>query len=74
MTKTVKYILITLIVLILGTVAVIIYRMFFEFNSAKIKEYASKEAAKYKESPEVYSLIMDGVEYILASHNLTNQF
>jgi hypothetical protein len=73
MSNTLKYILIGLVILIGATVAVVIYRMFFEFKSELIKQYAMAEAVKYKDKDAAYALILDGVEYILGSHNLTQQ-
>lgn len=73
MAKNLKYIIIALVVIILAAVAVILYRMFFQFNQKEIRIYANDEAVKYKDQAGVYNLIMDGVEYILSSHNLTQQ-
>lgn len=72
--KSLKYMLIVLGVLIISVTAFIVYRMFFQFNSKDIKEYIKDEAIKYKGSEkEAYEIINDGVEYILSSHNLTQQ-
>ena len=73
MSNTLKYILIGLVLLIAGTMAVVIYRIFFQFNAELVKKYAMAEAVKYKDKDAAYALIMDGVEYILSSHNLTQQ-
>jgi hypothetical protein len=74
MSTNLKYILITLTVLVFGAVAMIIYRMFFQFNEKEIHTYIMEESAKYgKDSAAVASIIAEGVEYILSSHNLTQQ-
>ena len=72
--KSLKYILIALGVLILGVIAFVIYRMFFQFSAKDVKAYVNDEAIKYTGSEkEAYEIIMDGVEYILSSNNLTQQ-
>lgn len=73
MSKSLKYILIGLIVLIAVTMAVIIYRIFFQFNNELVKRYVMTEAVKYKDKDAAFAIIMDGVEHILGSHNLTQQ-
>lgn len=73
MSKALKYILFAIVAMIVIAVAVIVYRMFFQFNGKEIKIYAREEADKYKNSEAVYKLIMDSVEYILSSNNLTQQ-
>jgi hypothetical protein len=73
MSKTLKYAIIAIIALILVTIACIVHRMFFQFDSKEIKEYVREEAEKYGDKQAAYALIMDGVEYILGSHNLTQQ-
>jgi chemotaxis signal transduction protein len=73
MSSTLKYIIIGLIVLIGATLAVIMYRMFFQFKSELIKQYVMAEAVKYKDKESAYAIILDGVEHILSSHNLTQQ-
>lgn len=74
MSSTLKYIIITLLVLVLLVIATIVYRMFFQFDADEISIYAREEAAKYgSDSAAVYNTIMEGVQYILKSHNLTQQ-
>ena len=73
MSKTLKFALIGIVVLVLGVIAVITYRMFFQFNSSFVKQYAQEEAAKYANKEAAYKYIMDSVEYILSSHNLSQQ-
>ncbi len=73
MNNNLKYILIGLVAVIAVVLGIVIYRMFFQFDSKEISEYANDEAVKYKDRDAAYSLIMDGVEYILGSHNLTQQ-
>jgi predicted nucleic acid-binding protein len=70
---TTKNIVIALVGLLLLTTAVIIYRMFFQFSQSEIKIYALDEAEKYEDKKAAYNIIMDGVQYILSSHNLTQQ-
>jgi len=57
--------------LVLVSITFIIYRMFFQFDNSEVKIYVREEAAKYNSSVDVYNTIMRGVEYVLASHNLT---
>jgi len=59
--------------MILAVMAFIVYRMFFQFNSTYIKQYIGEEAAKYKDKAAATRYITDGVEYILHSHNLSQQ-
>lgn len=73
MSNNLKYILIGLIALITVVVGIVIYRMFFQFSASDIKEYANDEAVKYKDRDAAYQIIMDAVEHILSSHNLTQQ-
>lgn len=74
MSTTLKYILITLAALIVAVIAAVIYRMFFQFNASEIRIYAREQAQKYgAASQDAYDLIMDAVDYILSSHNLTQQ-
>lgn len=73
MSTKLKYILIALVVLVVGTIAVIMYRMFWQFDQKDIHVYAKEEAAKYKDSTGVYTIILEGVNHILASHSYTNQ-
>lgn len=73
MSKTLKYILIGLIAMILVVIAVIVYRMFFQFSASEIKTYINDEAVKYKDQAAAFEIINDAVEYILGSHNLTQQ-
>lgn len=73
MSKSLKYILIGLVAIIFVVVCVIIYRMFFQFSAKDIKAYVNDAASKYKDKEAVYMIIMDGVEHILGSHNLTQQ-
>jgi hypothetical protein len=73
MSTNLKYIIYALLVLVAGTIAVIIYRLFFQFNSDSVHVYAREEAAKYKDSPTVYALILEGTTHILASHTLSQQ-
>jgi hypothetical protein len=71
--KALKFITIGLIALIIITVCVIVYRMFFQFSAKDIKAYANDAASRYKNKEAAFAVIMDGVEHILSSHNLTQQ-
>lgn len=73
MSNTLKYIIIGLSVILLAVIAFIVYRMFFQFDSKEIRIYVNEEASKYADKATAYSLIMDGVEHILSSNNLTQQ-
>lgn len=73
MSNYLKYALVGLVLLILTVIAVIAYRMFWQFNTASIRDYANQEAGKYQNSAGAYKIILEGVEFILASHNLTMQ-
>lgn len=71
---TTKNILIAISILVFVMVCFIIYRMFFQFKSKDVSIYIDEEASKYGPNKAfVYSIIQDGVEHILASHNLTQQ-
>lgn len=71
--KFLKYTLLILGVILIAVIAVIIYRLFFQFSAKDINEYINEEAAKYQDKEAAYKIIKDGVEYILGSHNLTQQ-
>lgn len=73
MSKQLKYILIALVVLVIGVIAAIMYRMFWQFDQKDIHIYATEEAAKYKDSKGVYSIILEGVQHVLNSHTLSRQ-
>lgn len=73
MSKVLKYAMIGITILVLMVIAVITYRMFFQFNSSFVKQYAREEAEKYGNKDAAYKYIMDAVEYILGSHNLSQQ-
>lgn len=73
MSKSLKYIAIGLVAIIAVVVFIIIYRMFFQFSAKDIKAYANDAASKYKNKEAAFAVIMDGVEHILSSHNLTQQ-
>ncbi len=70
---TVKNIVICLVALLFICVAVIVYRMYFLFNQNEIKIYVLDECEKYTDKTAAYNIIMDAVDYILSSHNLTQQ-
>ena len=73
MSKYFKYILLIVSLVIVALIGCIIYRMFFQFDMNEIKIYAREEADKYKDKASVYTIIMEGVEHVLSSHNLTQQ-
>lgn len=74
MSTKLKYILITLLVLVVLVIAAVVYRMFFQFDQNEIRIYIREESAKYgPNAAAVYNIIMEGVEYVLSSHNLTQQ-
>lgn len=73
MSKNLKYATVALIAIVLGIIAVVIYRLFFQFNTNEIHVYAKEEAAKYKDKSGVYSIILEGVHNILSSHSETQQ-
>lgn len=71
---TMKNAVIGIILFVLVIIVIVAYRMFFQFNSKDISTYINEEANKYPaNNNDVYKLIQDGVEYILSSHNLTQQ-
>jgi uncharacterized membrane protein len=70
---TTKNIVIALVIMILISLILIVYRMFFQFDQREIKIYVMDEAEKYTDKYEAYKIIMDSVNYILSSHNLTQQ-
>lgn len=74
MGNSIKYLVIVLAVIVLGAVAMIVYRMFFQFDQTDIHIYAKEAAEKYgQNSKVVYGLILEGVEEILSHHNQTQQ-
>jgi len=69
-----KNLIIAVVAFLFVLVAVVIYRMFLQFNSKDIAIYIDEEASKYNEDRQTaFKLIQDGVEHILSSHNLTQQ-
>lgn len=73
MSKQFRYILIAITALVTVIVALVIYRMFFQFNWKEIQVYVREEAAKYSNPGAAAEILTDGVEHILNSHNLTQQ-
>lgn len=73
MTKQFRNILILITALVTIVVALVIYRMFFQFNWKEIQGYIREEAAKYSDPRAAAEIITEGVENILSSHNLTQQ-
>jgi hypothetical protein len=75
MNITSKHLLIALIAFFIVLISVIIYRLFFQFNSKDISIYIDEEAKKYDgmDRVNVFALIQDGVEHILCSHNQVQQ-
>lgn len=73
LSKSLKAILIGLIALVLIAIVFIAYRMIFQFNNKDVREYIMDEAKKYADPQAAFKVIQDGVEYVLASHNLTQQ-
>lgn len=71
--KFLKYTLLVLGVILIAVIAVIVYRLFFQFSAKDINEYINEEAVKYQDKEAACKIIKDGVEYILSSHNLTQQ-
>jgi type IV secretory pathway VirB4 component len=68
-----KNILIAIVLFFTVLICIVIYRMFFQFNSKDISIYIDEEASKYEDKAKVFGVIQDGVEHILSSHNLTQQ-
>jgi hypothetical protein len=69
-----KNIIIGLVVILLIAMAFVAYRLFWQFNSKDVSDYINEEADKYgTDKAAVAQVIRDGVEHILASHNLTQQ-
>lgn len=53
---------------------VAMYRMFWQFKDSEVKTYIDEEASKFgADKAKVAAILKDGVEYILSSHNLTQQ-
>lgn len=71
---TQKNIIIAIVAFLFIALVVVVYRMFFQFNSKDVAIYIKEEADKYQGNEDViYKLIQDGVEHTLSSHNLTQQ-
>lgn len=73
MSTTLKYTVFALIALVTVAIAAIVYRMYLQFNQSEVRIYVREQADRYKDKAAAYRIIMDGVEYILSSHNLTQQ-
>lgn len=73
LSKSLKVILIGLIIIITIAVIFIAYRMILQFNNKDVREYISDEAKKYADPTSAFKLIQEGVDYILSSNNLTQQ-
>lgn len=73
MSTALKYTLMALVALVTVAIAAIAYRMYLQFNQQEIRVYVREQAARYKDQAAAYRIIMDGVEYLLGSHNLTQQ-
>lgn len=71
--KILKYIVIVLAVAVIIISAIIIHRLFFQFKTKDVNAYINDEAEKYQDKNEAYRIIHEGVQYILSSHNLTQQ-
>jgi len=73
MSTNLRYILMGLVTLVTVALVAILYRMFLQFNQKEIQVYVREQADKYKDKAAAYRIILDGVQYILSSHNLTQQ-
>lgn len=73
MSRALKYILFGLVAMVFVAIVAILYRMFLQFNQKEIKVYVKEQADRYKDKAAAYRIILDGVEFILSSHNLTQQ-
>lgn len=69
-----KTAIIALIIIGIILICVAMYRMFWQFNDNDVKTYIDEEASKFGEDKaNAAAIIKDGVQYILNSHNLTQQ-
>ena len=73
LTKPFKIALYVLLFLVALLAIMYAYRMFYLFNAAKVKSYATDAASKTGSPDLAYKLIIEGVEYIKASQDLTAQ-
>ncbi len=73
MSTKLKYLAYGILFLVIATFFVVIYRMFFQFNMNEIRVYVRDEAIQYANPAAVSTIIMEGVEHILASHFYTQQ-
>jgi hypothetical protein len=65
--------MIIVMAIVLLLVAMYAYRIFLMFNSSKIKSYVKDEANKTDSPDAAYKMLIEGVELILKSPDLTNQ-
>lgn len=73
MSTSLRYLIMGLVAIVTVAIVAIVYRMFLQFNQSEIRVYVREQAERYKDKAAAYRIIMDGVEYILSSHNLTQQ-
>lgn len=73
-TKTQKGIAIAAIFFLLIIAVMFIYRVFFEFNNRKVRQYIMSETEKYgKDSTAAANVLHEGVMHILNDRFLTAQ-
>lgn len=70
---TQKNLLIAITLFVVVLLAVIFYRMFMQFNGKDVAIYIEEAAKAYDDKAMASKIILDGVEHILSSHNLTQQ-
>lgn len=74
MTKKQKIALYAVAILLLAAIAMIVYRMFFQFKNSNVNQFVQAEASKYTSNPvKAANLISDSVSHILNSRSLTKQ-
>jgi hypothetical protein len=69
---TQKNLLIAIVLLIGVAACIIVYRL-MQFKSKDVAVYIDEAASQYPDKEIAFKLIQDGVEHILASHNLSQQ-
>jgi len=73
MKNSTKYLIVGLIAIVSILLALVVYRMFFMFKSAKVKAFATEQANLTASPDVVYQLLIEGCENILKSQDLTKQ-
>lgn len=71
MTRIIRYIVILIVTIM---IILFVYRNYLEFNNKAVKNFISDEADKYGDNKnEVFKILHDAAQHILADRNLTNQ-